>query len=211
MCRDAETSTAFGNSTLDSALEPSLVVRARGGDATAFRALVELNRDRVHSLALRLLNSPEEAAKVTQESFLEAHSRLAQLHGDSQFGAWVSRAAASRGLVRLRERQEASEPSIDERRAAAGPALTEQDGAPWARPLVADELPGPALRREIETSASSLATEYREVLVLRDLEGADYLEIAELTQSTVAAVKNRLHRARLTLRRTIGGFVHEQP
>ena len=66
------------------------------------------------------------------------------------------------------------------------------------------------LRQAIENAAASLATEYREVFVLRDLEGLSYEEIAELTQSTVPAVKSRLHRARLSMRASIDRFYAER-
>lgn len=185
--------------------DSALLAAAQGGDTAAFEALVARHRSRVYGLALRMLNSPDDAAEVLQESFISAYRNLANFRGDSQFGSWVYRIAANHALMRLRHRKvvrqvEAplDEPSFNER----GSLLDEVAEVKDAEGAVMDK----ELRRAIEEAAARLGDDYREVFVLKDLEGLSYEEIAQLTNSSVPAVKSRLHRARLSLRAAIDRF-----
>lgn len=185
--------------------EAELLGRAQRGEFPAFEALVGRHRDRVFNLVFHMLNSREDAADVTQDVFLGAYRHLAEFRGESQFGTWVYANAAGQGWSRLRQRRreapieqprdepEALSPFVDNMTRWAGRAADE---------VVLDA----KLRGAIEQAAASLADDHRAVFVLRDLEGASYEEIAELTQSSVAAVKSRLHRARLSLRAAIVQF-----
>ncbi|MEW6434752.1 MAG: sigma-70 family RNA polymerase sigma factor [Myxococcota bacterium] len=188
-----------------------LLARARAGDVSGFEALVEKHKDRVYALALRMTNSEADAAEVSQEAFLAAFRNLKEFRGDAQFGSWVHRIAANTALMRLRKRKAAAEtlestlevePTFNERGSLMDTVSNWRDAEGDA--LDAE------LRVAIETAAASLADEYRQVFVLRDLEGLSYEEIAELTGDTVAAIKSRLHRARLSLRAAIDHFYGER-
>ncbi len=187
--------------------DSALLGAAQGGDVGAFERLVERHRSRVYGLALRMLNSTDDAAEVLQESFISAYRNLANFRGDAQFGSWVYRIAANHALMRLRHRKvvrqvESSldEPSFNER----GSLIDEvaEVSVKDAEDAVMDK----ELRQAIEQAAARLGDEYREVFVLKDLEGLSYEEIAQLTGSSVPAVKSRLHRARLSLRAAIDRF-----
>jgi RNA polymerase sigma-70 factor (ECF subfamily) len=189
--------------------DTELLARAQAGDVAAFEGLVERHRSRVFGLAQRMLNSADDAAEVLQESFLSAYRNLANFRGDAQFGSWVYRIAANHALMRLRHRKVVNqvespleEPRFNER----GSLVEEVSDFRDAEGQAMDN----QLRAAIEDAASKLGDEYREVFVLKDLEGLSYDEIAELTGSTVAAVKSRLHRARLSLRAAIDHFYAEQ-
>lgn len=185
--------------------DSELIARAQRGDVSAFEGLVERHRSRVYGLALRMLNSQDDAAEVLQEAFLSAYRNLPNFRGDSQFSSWVSRIAANHALMRLRHRKVVSqvespleEPSFNERGSLVDEVADFKDAE-------RDAMDG-ELRRAIEEATARLGDEYRQVFVLKDLEGLSYEEIAELTGASVPAIKSRLHRARLALRAAIDHF-----
>lgn len=206
---DAQFRKDHGVAPLIPSEDTALLVRAQAGDVAAFEALVARHRSRVYGLALRMLTSPEDAAEVLQESFLSAYRNLPNFRGDAQFGSWVYRIAANHALMRLRHRKVVNqvespleEPHFNERGSLVEEVSDFRDAE--------GEVIGKELRKAIEQAAARLGDEYREVFVLKDLEGLSYEEIAELTASSVPAVKSRLHRARLSLRAAIDHFYADQ-
>ncbi len=194
--------------------DSALLQRAQQGDVAAFEGLVERHRDRVYTLALRMMKSGDEATDVTQDAFISAYRNLPNFRGDSQFGSWVYRIAANHALMRLRHRKvvAAVEQPLDE---SDGPHFNERGSlidevSPWEVGGAEQAVLDTELRGAIEKAADALGDEYREVFVLRDLEGLSYEEIAELTGSTVAAIKSRLHRARLSMRAAIDRFYEDR-
>lgn len=214
MALDVPTEKGHRVSRVSAPVDTELLGRAQEGDVAAFEGLVERHRDRVYGLALRMLNSPEDAAEVAQESFIAAYRNLAKFRGDAQFSSWVYRIAANYALMRLRHRKVVSavESPLEEQE---GPTFNDRgslvdQAAPWDARGAEGQVLDAELRRAIEVASTSLADEYREVFVLRDLEGLSYEEIAELTQSTIPAIKSRLHRARLSMRAAIDRFYDER-
>ncbi len=190
--------------------DSAFLARAQAGDTVAFEQLVERHRTQVFSLASRMLNSPEDAAEVTQEAFLAAYRHLPEFRGDSAFGSWVYRIAANFSLMRLRHRRVTSEiesplesPHFNERGSLIDTV------ADWGRNAEGQTLDA-ELREAITQATEGLPPEYRQVFVLRDLEGLSYDEIATLTETSLPAVKSRLHRARLALREAIDHFYAER-
>ncbi len=187
-----------------------LLARAQGGDPLAFEQLVERHRGQVFGLASRMLNSADDAAEVTQEAFLAAFRHLPEFRGDSAFGSWVYRIAANFALMRLRHRKVANEVEEPE----GSPQFNDRGSlidsiADWGRDAEGQTLDA-ELRTAIEQASRGLPEAYRQVFVLRDLEGLPYEEIATLTNTSLAAVKSRLHRARLSLREAIDRFYAER-
>jgi RNA polymerase sigma-70 factor (ECF subfamily) len=196
-------------------MDIELLGLAQQGDVGAFEGLVERHRDRVYGLALRMLNSSEDAAEVTQESFISAYRNLPKFRGDAQFGSWVYRIAANHALMRLRHRKVVSAVESPIEELPDGPTFNERGSlvdqvTPWGGRGAEDVVLDAELRHAIEQAAAALADEYREVFVLRDLEGLSYEEIADLTQASVPAIKSRLHRARLSMRAAIDRFYEER-
>lgn len=189
--------------------DDQLVDAARKGEVAAFEALVERHRNRVYGLALRMLNSEDDAAEVLQDSFLSAYRNLGEFRGDAQFSSWILRIAANHALMRLRHRKvtKAVEEPLDE------PQFSERGSLLDAVSEFKDaetEAIDAELRRAIEEATARLGDEYRQVFVLKDLEGLSYEEIAEITGDSVPAIKSRLHRARLSLRAAIDAFYAER-
>lgn len=189
--------------------DSALLLRAQAGDVAAFEALVERHRNRVFALALRMLGSETDAADVAQDTFIKAYRELARFRGDAQFGSWVHRIAANEALMKLRRRRVAAQVEAPELPAFNERGSLMDEVADWTRGAE-EEVLDAELRYAIEHAASELPDEYREVFVLRDLEGLSYEEIAEITQDSVAAIKSRLHRARLALRAAIDRFYEER-
>lgn len=192
--------------------DDQLVEAARKGEVAAFEALVERHRNRVYGLALRMLNSEEDAAEVLQDAFLSAYRNLGEFRGESKFSSWILRIAANHALMRLRHRkvtkaveqplEDDGEPQFSERGSLLDAVSEFKDAEGQA--IDAE------LRRAIEEATAKLGDEYRQVFVLKDLEGLSYEEIAEITGDSVPAIKSRLHRARLSLRATIDAFYAER-
>ena len=188
-----------------------LLSRAQAGDADAFEALVARHRDDVFALALRITRSEADAAEITQDTFLSAYQHLPQFRGDAAFGSWVYRIAANNALMRLR-RQRVKQAAESELR---GPEFNERGSLvdppnPNFVRAADEEMLDAELGAAIQQATDQLPESYRQVFLLRDVDGLSYDEIAAVTGESVAAIKSRLHRARLALREAIEAFYREK-
>ncbi len=188
--------------------EDLLLAKARTGELGAFEKLVELHRDRVYGLALRMMRSEADAAEISQEVFLSAWRNLATFKGDTTgaFVGWLNRIAANQTLMRLRHRKVVNqvEDSLD------SPQFNERgsmidDVADWKSDALGQTLDA-ELSTAIQQASDALPEEYRRVFLLKDVEGLSYEEISEITEDSVPAIKSRLHRARLLMRSAIDAF-----
>ena len=185
--------------------ERELVDRARAGDQDAFGTLVEDNQRRIYSLCLRMTGDREEAADLTQEAFLNAWRGLGSFQGESSFSTWVYRLAANACIDSLRRRRRQREAmgellSLDE-------SWEEGESARWEAadpaPTPQQALEGRELREAVEDGLRRLPDHYRQVLVLRELSGLSYQEIAGSLELDLGTVKSRIARARLALRKIL--------
>ena len=177
--------------------EDALVEAAQGGDGEALDALLRQYQPRVLRFGMKMCRDHEAAQDVLQETLLAAARTLHGFRGSSSLSTWLYTIARS-FCIKSRRRSVFApvvvslERDASDARGAADPAPDPE------RALAAREL-GAAL----EAGIASLEPEYREVLLLRDVEGLSAAEVAEVTGKSVAAVKSRLHRARLTVRERI--------
>ncbi|NWG19086.1 MAG: sigma-70 family RNA polymerase sigma factor [Chloroflexi bacterium] len=178
--------------------ELRLVTAAQRGDVESFNALVRLYEGRVYNLCYRMLVDADGAADATQDSFLAAFRNLRVFRGGS-FRSWLFRIATNACYDVLRARKRRPAISLDATIAAA-----EEDAAPLQ---IADSGESPdeyALRRElahaIERGLVELPEDQRLVVILCDLQGLAYDEIAEVTGANLGTVKSRLSRGRARLR-----------
>lgn len=175
--------------------DEQLVALARGGDATAFEELVRRHQERVYRVALRLLNDPDDAEDAAQEAFVGAWLGLPRFRADSGFGTWLYRIVTNRCL------------NVRRARAAAGRTVVpfeEGDAAPTASAAGPEEMA--AGRDELEDlrrAIAALTPEQRAAFVLCELEGCSQEEAARILETTVSAVKSRVHRARRELLRAL--------
>ncbi|MBA2356890.1 MAG: sigma-70 family RNA polymerase sigma factor [Actinobacteria bacterium] len=168
--------------------DEALVERTKAGDLDAFEALVKRYRAVVFRVASRIVGR-DEADDVSQDAFLRAFHRLEQFRRDSPFRSWLLRIAHNAALDAL-ERRRPAEGDPPEDTPEAVPARTRTP---------ADELEVSERRDRLALKLRQVSPAHRTVLVLRDLEGLSYEEIAEVTDSPLGSVKGRLFRARREL------------
>jgi len=176
---------------------PRFLDRLRAGDAPAFEELVMTYQHRVFGVALRMLGNPAEAEEVAQEAFVRAHRALGEFRGDAKLSTWLYAITSRLCLNRL---------ATGERRMARqgeDALLRLSDAGP--RPDAALE------RRELEAALgraiAELPEDRRIVVVLRDVEGLSYEEIAQVLELTLGTVRSRLHRARADLKEKLERFL----
>lgn len=163
-----------------------LVARARTGDLAAFERLVFEHRAVVHRVAARIVGDTD-AEDVAQDAFLAAFNRLDRFRGEGTFRAWLLQITHNTALKTLARRR--PEP-IDPSERLHEEASPEGERAPVWR------LEQRERRERLERKLADLRPPHRVVLVLRDLEGLSYEEIARITDTPIGSVKARLHRAR---------------
>jgi RNA polymerase sigma-70 factor (ECF subfamily) len=183
-----------------------LVKAAKNGDTTAFEELVALFEQRVYRLCLHLTGNHNDAEDLAQETFLKAYAGLAGFREEAGFGTWLHRITVNLWTSELRRRKRGQPSSLD--------APLETDEGEELDRLVADPLPGPEevldekeTRRLLVQALNSLSPEHRAILVLREIQGCQYEEIARILACPVNTVKSRLNRARSALRRSMIGMV----
>lgn len=184
-----------------------LLARAQEGDVSAFEALVDAHRDKVYGLALRMTRSEADAAEITQDTFLSAYQHLKDFRGDAAFGSWVHRIAANHALMRLRHRRvaQAAEQELQGPEFTERGSLAEYPVNDWSRDAEEKALDA-ELGVAIQQATDRLPEGYREVFLLKDVDGLSYEQISEVTGDSIPAIKSRLHRARLALREAIDAF-----
>ena len=181
----------------DAADAPLFLERLRAGDAQAFEELVASHQHRVFGVALRMLGSAAEAEEIAQEAFLRAHRSLREFRGDARLSTWLYAIVSRLCLNRL----------------AAGDRKAARHGEEMLL-RVADPRGGPdagAERGELEAALhraiAELSEERRVVVILRDLEGLSYEDIAVALGIELGTVRSRLHRARLDLKDKLERFL----
>jgi len=172
------------------------VDRLRRGDPRAFEELVIAYQHRVFGVALRMLRNRSEAEEIAQEVFLRVHGAVEDFRGEAKLSTWLYAITSRLCLNRL----------------AAGERRVAREGQETLERLTADVDPAAQLERgELEAALQRAITELPEerriVVVLRDLEGLSYEEIAEALDLPVNTVRSRLHRARLDLKAKLERFL----
>jgi RNA polymerase sigma-70 factor (ECF subfamily) len=182
--------------------DEALAVRAAAGDEVAFEVIVRRYQGRVFRLASRLTGSEADAGDVLQETFLRAYRGLPSFRGASRFGTWLYRIATNAALAHRRARSRRPSESLE----SYLPRFDEE-GVHLATPAelrvatrLDERLDRQALAEKARAGIERLPDLYREAFVLRDLEEMPTAEVAEVLGLEPAAVRQRVHRARLMLR-----------
>jgi len=177
-------------------------------DMDAFEKLMEKYQDRVWRLARGITRSDSDAEDVLQDVFLTVFRKLKSFEGRSSFSSWLYRIAANASYMKIRSRKgtqayapEDIAPLVDKDEADAK--------SEWANDP--EEVLGSKEAVGVITEAiDMLPREYRAVLVLRDIEGFDNKEVADMLGLTVPAIKSRLHRGRIFLRKKLNDFFESE-
>lgn len=194
----ASSDSAFAN------LEKEFIERLKAGEATAFDELVNRYTATIYSLLMRLTEDPEEARDLTQETFLSALKAIKNFRGDADLKTWLYRIAVNESRNRFRWWKRRNRNSI---------ISLDAENIFGQTAEIADLGENPetvALRRERESALrkalSELPSNFREVLVLRDIEGLSYEEVAAALETNVGTIKSRIARGREELRKKLSGF-----
>jgi RNA polymerase sigma-70 factor (ECF subfamily) len=187
--------------------DAALVRLAQEGDTRAFGELVVRYQERVYRLSFKILRNEDDAAEALQDAFTSAFRGIKNFKAESTFSTWLYRVATNASLMKYRKRR----PDHDslERSQSTKPDAEPLDIPDWSQqPL--EELLDVETREVMEEGLRRLPEELRTVFILRDEDGHSNAEVAEMLDVSVAAVKSRLHRARLALRDRLDRYFRDR-
>lgn len=180
-----------------------LIAGSLAGNPAAFGELVARYKDRLYNTVYRIVGNSEDAQDVVQDAFLNAYQSLASFKGDANFSTWIYRIAVNAAISVKRKRKaglrlaQGTMPSI-----AGEPVDNSADANPSRRLELREE------EERVQAALSQLTDEHRTVLVLKDIDGRKYEEMAEILGVPIGTIRSRLHRARLELRTL---FLEQEP
>lgn len=186
-----------GDESLAHGDDARLVERCVAGDAGAFRELVELYQRRVYTIAFGVLRNQEDALDVAQDTFVKVHKHLPAFKGESSFYTWIYRIVVNLCIDRKRKKSRAAEVDYDD-------TLSHTDDGPSDGPTLATlTIDGPSralsrkeLREHMQIALDKLSEEHRAILVMREVDGLSYEELAETLGIAKGTVMSRLFHAR---------------
>jgi len=182
----------------------------RAADPTAFEELLRRYETKIYSLARGLTRNDEDAMDVVQDTFLSVLKHIGRFKEQSSLSTWIYRIAANHGLMRLRKRKRTDRViSIDECMPTFDDTGHRVASLPDWHPRADEILMKSELRGLLRQAIASLEPDYRVVFILRDQEELSNEQVAEVLKLSVAAVKSRLHRARIFLRERVKRYVLE--
>jgi len=192
--------------------------RAREGDRAAYGQIVRACQDRLYNALLRLVGDREEAQELTQEAFTRGLMKITSFRGDAGPYTWLFRVAMNLAISQLRKDRRHRVFSLDRPANANGArwAIEPDDQAAGLVDRVSRDpaaLPPEQLERrerdqQVLSALGRLDSEHRAVLVMRDIEGFDYQQMADILELPLGTLKSRLFRARLALREQLKGYLN---
>jgi RNA polymerase sigma-70 factor (ECF subfamily) len=190
--------------------EAYLLDRLRAGDEEAFAACVRAHCGRLLLVARRILANEEDAHDAVQDAFLSAFKEIGRFEGRSRLGTWLHRITVNAALIRRRKRQRHPERSIEDLLPHFGEGEHQIDPpVPWKE--TSDTISQRQESRElVRRCIDQLPENYRTVLLLRDIEGLDTEETAQMLDTSPGVVKTRLHRARQALRALLDPYFRDE-
>jgi RNA polymerase sigma-70 factor (ECF subfamily) len=176
----------------------------RSGDRAEFARLVEANYEMIYRLATRMVNDPQDAEDILQETFLKAYRHLKGFDGCSSLSTWLYRIATNEALMFLRRKKLATV-SIDETSDAVEGELEPVQIVDWCC-MPEAELMSSEAKSYLDQAIGKLAPNLRVVFVLRDIQGLSTQEVSQVLDLSETAVKTRLSRARMQLREELSDY-----
>lgn len=194
------------------AIDAELMCAARAGDRAAFGQLVRRHQDRLFNAVLRMIGDFDEARELTQEAFTRALTKLDSFRGDAQPFTWLFRIAVNLTISRLRKDARRRTFSLD---AVTGDNGRQSDQASGLLDRVSREktqtpeeiVEARERAAQVVAALGRLDGEYRAILVMRDIEGFDYQQMAAILELPLGTLKSRLFRARLALRDELRAYM----
>lgn len=179
--------------SMDASREERLISHAVAGDSAAFSELMTLHERRMYAVALRICANREDAQDCLQDAMLRIYRSLGSFKGQSSFSTWVYRITMNTCLDELRRRKSRNATSLDNL-LDNGWSPSDDDNAPEKHALASEQ------RRVIDRAIAELPEDMRSAVVLRDVQGFSYDEIAEMLEANIGTIKSRISRGREKLR-----------
>ena len=181
--------------------EKELIKNAQNGDNDAFGELVKQNQNRVYFTALKLTGNPADAEDIASQTFVVAFKNIRKFEGRSSFSTWLYRICFNVVYHHFKKRKIVIADNVTDRDDDEGPVeLVDKSSDPYEK-IISKE-------REVivRTALSRLSKKYREILLLREIEGLNYDEISASLNISRGTVMSRLHRARQKFRKILEGI-----
>lgn len=176
--------------------DEQLIHQASRGDAAAFEQLMRAQEGRMYAVALRMCGNREDALDCVQEAMLRVYRAMKGFKGQSSFATWIYRVTMNTCLDELRRRKVRTASSLDAM-LDAGWAPTDESDTPEQHSVASEQ------RRMLEQAIAGLPEDMRAAIVLRDVQGFSYEEIAEMLDANVGTIKSRISRGREKLREVL--------
>ncbi|RMG43436.1 MAG: sigma-70 family RNA polymerase sigma factor [Candidatus Dadabacteria bacterium] len=184
-----------------------LVKQFQNGSIEAFEEIVKRYESKVFNMAMRFCRNQEDAEEVLQDVFSTIYRKIDGFQGKSAFSSWLYRIVVNASFMKLRKRKQKQTVSIEDLSPAVRNAYIERDNHIDSR---SDAITlSRELRETLQNAISRLPAEYRTVFVLRDIDGLSNQEVSEILELSIPAVKSRLHRSRLMLRKKLQRYYNE--
>ncbi len=182
----------------DLVTEEILIKKAQNGDSQAFNYLIKGYFKKLYNIAYRMSNNADDAADMTQEIMIKLFKNISSYSGDSKFSTWVYRVATNTCLDELKKIKRHRNYSIDKEIETDDGDFTGEieDTAPTAEQLAEQN----ELKSIVKSAISMLSPDYKAIIILRDIQGLSYGEIAQVLGCTNGTVKSRISRARAQLK-----------
>jgi RNA polymerase sigma-70 factor (ECF subfamily) len=184
-----------------------LIASFSSGDQASFEELIQRYSAKVFSLATRLTRNAEDAEEVLQDVFVTVFRKIAGFEGKSSFSSWLYRVTVNAAFMKLRKRRQDHSVPLEDllNQQQHIPALNSQEHANVDNITIRHEM-----LEALEEAIQRLPEEYRPVFILRDVDGLTSREVGKILDLTVPAVKSRLHRSRLMLRKRLDLLLSER-
>jgi RNA polymerase sigma-70 factor, ECF subfamily len=191
--------------------EAAIVAELKAGSEEAYAWLIGEFHQPIYNLIYRILADSADAADTTQEVFLKVFRGMKHFHGESSLKTWMYRIALHEASNRRRWwfRHKARETSMEPLEGSAEPSPEIQESLADAGESPFDSVVHQEIRRRVEDELRKIAEPYRTTVILRDLEGMSYEEIAELMEVSLGTVKSRLTRGREALKQRLTAYVRQ--
>lgn len=173
-----------------------LVSKSKNGDLDAFEELVRRYEGKVYGMAFRFMGNHADAMDLAQEGFIRLYQNLPGFRGDSSFSTWMYRVVANACRDELRRRQRQRSVSLEEMADSAGGSIP----VPSAEVSPEEAAERNELQEYVQMCLNSLSEEHRLILIMREIQGLSYDEIADTLDCSLGTVKSRLNRARHALK-----------
>ncbi|RMG44897.1 MAG: sigma-70 family RNA polymerase sigma factor [Candidatus Dadabacteria bacterium] len=183
--------------------DSQLVESLKNGDQASFVELLNRYSEKVHNLAMRIARNEQDAEEIFQDVFVTVYHKIDKFEGKSAFSSWLYRITVNTAFMKLRKRKKHQAVSFDELAGGINEGYSGNRSDTCDINYISSRH---ELRQALEDAIRRLPDDYKTIFVLRDVDGLSNQEVGEILGLSVPAVKSRLHRSRLMLRKRLRKF-----